>query len=379
MNYMNKVYKTLNILCVEDDLNVLDAYKQLFSFMFGKVYFATDGVKGLESFKKNKIDVVITDFNMPNKNGLDMAEEIREIDHSVPIILVTALEDLGMLKRAIDINITSFLKKPFTSLSLFNVFEVAAKSVISDRLLLKKQHQDLEYKKYQEELTFLKEKTILKNDFEDSKIGKDLTSYVVYKPLDILSGDSYVIREINSGFLLFLVDGMGKGISASVTAMLCSSFVNHYVNSNEDFVFEDLLDELRSFIVPNLLEDEVVSMYVLHYDTKRLKLKYSIYSMPSMLYTVNNKLEKVKSNNPPLSIYTQKLNIGEICLDRFDKMFLCSDGLTDCQLRDNQDRCYKDLLEGDFLSSKNGVEFENKLFSNIFKQEDDITFIFINK
>ena len=376
---MNKVYKTLNILCVEDDLNVLDAYKQLFSFMFGKVYFATDGEEGLESFKKHKVDVVITDFNMPNKNGLDMAEEIRAIDHSVPIILVTALEDLTMLKKALDINITSFLKKPFTSLSLFNVFEVAAKTVISDRLLLQKQHEDLEYSKYQEELTFSKEKTILKNDFEDGILCGKFHSHIVYESLDILSGDSYVLRKTGDGFLLFLVDGMGKGISASVTAMLCSGFINYYINSSKEFVFENLLKELQNFISPNLLEDEAVSMSVLHFETSSTKLKYSVYSMPSLLYTVDGELIKIRSNNPPLSKYTKKLNIDEVNMGDFQKMLVCSDGLTDCQLSEDKNRCYKEQLESDFIASSNGQEFETIMFKNIFKQEDDITFIFINK
>lgn len=379
MNYMNKVYKTLNILCVEDDVNVLDAYKQLFSFMFGKVYFATDGEKGLESFKKHKVDVVITDFNMPNKNGLDMAEEIRAIDHSVPIILVTALEDLTMLKKALDINITSFLKKPFTSLSLFNVFEVAAKTVISDRLLLKKQNEDLEYSKYQEELTFSKEKMILKNDFEDGVLCEKFYSHIVYESLDILSGDSYLLRKTKDGFLLFLVDGMGKGISASVTAMLCSGFVNYYLSSSKEFILENLLVELQRFISPNLLEDEAISMSVLHFETLSSKLQYSIYSMPSLLYTIDDKLIKIRSNNPPLSKYTKKLNIDEVDFCNFQKMLVCSDGLTDCSLSIDKEKTYKQQLESDFMASHNGEDFETIMFKNIFKQEDDITFIFINK
>lgn len=233
MNHPNisDIYKTLNILCVEDDKNVLEVYKSLFSLMFKKVYFATNGIEGFECFKKEPVDIILTDYMMPQCNGLEMSKKIRAVDESIPIVMVTALESIEMLRDAIDVHITSFLRKPFTSATLFSTFNLAVKSVIVDRCILREQKEKIIYSDYQESLTFTKEKIITKNDILESEKLFDFRCEVVYNPRDTLSGDSYLIRKISEDeYFVFLVDGMGKGISASVSAMLCSSFVNYYIN-----------------------------------------------------------------------------------------------------------------------------------------------------
>ena len=50
----------------------------------------------------------------------------------------------------------------------------------------------------------------------------------LYQPLDVMSGDAYCARRIDKSSTFYLmVDGMGKGLSASLTAMIMTSFVNH--------------------------------------------------------------------------------------------------------------------------------------------------------
>jgi len=381
-NNISGLYKKLNILCVEDDENVLETYKSLFSLIFKEVYFATNGTDGFACFKKEDIDIVLTDYAMPQENGLQMSRKIREIDASIPIIMVTALESIEMLKEALDLHITSFLKKPFTSSSLFATFDLAVKSVIVDRHILKEQNAIILYSSYQENLTFQKEKTIAKNDLEEKHQFFHFHCELFYQPKDTLSGDSYIIKKIDEDeYLIFLIDGMGKGISASVTAMLCSSFVNYYIKKiiegKKIFFLKDLLDELLNFISENLLEDEVISADFFHFDNKKQVVNYAIFSMPPVLYMLTTQeIFKIKSNNTPLAAYTQKFQINTLDISQLSKMIIYSDGLNENSLENSQD-FYGKYLSEDFQKATTMKEFEALRSQKVQIQEDDITYIFI--
>lgn len=374
--------KTLNILCADDEDAVLEVYTSLFSLLFLNVYSARDGEEALQIFQEQDIDIVLTDYQMPRMDGIVLSKKIRDIDASIPIIMVTALESLDMLREAIEINVTSFLKKPFTQESLLSAFNLAVKSVIYDRDAIKEQKRRLEYSDYQERLTFEKETLIAKNDLEEKELLFDFKCEVFYKPLDVLSGDSYIIKKVANGYLLFLVDGMGKGISASATAMLCSSFVNYYINSlqksKQIFELKIFLQELYAFIAPNLLEDEVVSLSVLHFKDKK-RLEYAIYSMPPFfLMENNNKIERVLTNNLPMSSYYCDFNVQSIDLARVVKILLYTDGLNENSLEEEA-QTYGRYLEEDFIDAKSKHELYEKMNTKIINQEDDVTFIYLQR
>jgi CheY-like chemotaxis protein len=386
-DYIADIYKTLNILCVEDDPDVLETYKSLFSLIFKEVYFAKNGKEGFECFNKHQIDIILTDYMMPEWTGLDLARAVRKEDASIPIVMVTALESIEMLREAIDLQITSFLKKPFTSSSLFRVFSVAVKSVIVDRCILKEQHEKISYSHYQENLSFNKEKTIIQNDVEKDKRLLHFLCNVFYKPKDILSGDSYSIRKISTNeYLVFVVDGMGKGIAASLTAMLCSAFVNYFVTThikqnNNRFSLRTLLEELLHFIQPTLAEYEVISATFLYFNNTKDTLQYAIFSMPPPLYILNNApttVHKIKSNNPPLNAYADDFMINEQRLCDIHKMLIYSDGLNECNLSEANE-LYTLYIKEDFTKADDMQEFHTLFLQKCDKQEDDITYIFLKE
>jgi len=385
-NSLSDIYQTLNILCVEDDEDIRSIYEDLFPCFFKEVYFAADGFKGIESFKENNIDIILTDYMMPNCNGLEMIREIRKQDASIPIILLTAIENINVLREAIDLNITSFLKKPFETSSLFSTFNLAAKSVLADRCILKQQTEKILYNHYQETLTFNKEMIIAKNEIQESKKLFDFECNVFYKPKDTLSGDSYAIKKINDNeYFFFIVDGMGKGISASVTAMLCSAFTNYYIDmikrKKMTFSLHLLLKELLFFIQPNLLEDEVVSMSLFHINNSSNELHYSIFSMPPSLYMIqgNNEVHKIRSNNTPLAAYTDQCNINTLEISKLYKFITYSDGLNESTHKDDEDKLYNAYLKDDFKTASNTDTLDKLFTERGFVHDDDTTYIFLMK
>jgi len=114
MKLDSKQLKNITILYVEDDLLVREQTEKILKKLFKKVYVAVDGKEGLELYKEfiSNIDVVVTDINMPNMNGLDMIKEINNLNKSIPTIVTTAHSDSHNLIKAIDINVDKYITKP---------------------------------------------------------------------------------------------------------------------------------------------------------------------------------------------------------------------------------------------------------------------------
>jgi len=76
---------------------------------------AADGTETLDLFKPGEFDMVLTDWNMPGKTGLEVVQEIRVQDATVPIIMVTTEAEKGRVVQAIQAGVSDYLVKPFTA------------------------------------------------------------------------------------------------------------------------------------------------------------------------------------------------------------------------------------------------------------------------
>jgi two-component system, chemotaxis family, chemotaxis protein CheY len=74
---------------------------------------AADGQEAIDAYNSNDIDLILTDWNMPNKTGLDVVTEIRAQGSTVPIIMVTTEAQKGQVIAAIQAGVSDYLTKPF--------------------------------------------------------------------------------------------------------------------------------------------------------------------------------------------------------------------------------------------------------------------------
>jgi two-component system chemotaxis response regulator CheY len=79
---------------------------------------AADGVEAVAKFQEQPFDLVLTDWNMPNKNGLEVIREIRALNATVPIIMVTTEAEKSRVLEAIQAGVSDYLVKPFTAETL---------------------------------------------------------------------------------------------------------------------------------------------------------------------------------------------------------------------------------------------------------------------
>ena len=103
----------VKILVVEDDRD-LNRFVSLTLRNYGyDVTTAFNGSEGIKCAQETKFDLILTDIMMPEKNGYDLAEEIRLTDNKTPIIFMTAKEDKSSQMLAYSIGIDDYVTKPF--------------------------------------------------------------------------------------------------------------------------------------------------------------------------------------------------------------------------------------------------------------------------
>ena len=76
---------------------------------------AADGDEAVALFKPGDFDMVLTDWNMPGKTGLEVVSEIRSQDSEIPIIMVTTEAEKRRVVQAIQAGVSDYLVKPFTA------------------------------------------------------------------------------------------------------------------------------------------------------------------------------------------------------------------------------------------------------------------------
>ncbi len=106
-------------ILIVDDMSTMrriikNALRQL---GFSKLEEAEDGQVGLDKVKEGGIDLVISDWNMPNLDGLGMLKSIREdaAFRELPVLMVTAQASQKCVLEAIRAGATNYIVKPFTA------------------------------------------------------------------------------------------------------------------------------------------------------------------------------------------------------------------------------------------------------------------------
>jgi len=112
---MNK--NDLRILLVEDDRNTLSTIRMMLIEMgITQVFEATDGQKAQDfvDAEAAPIDLVISDWNMPQKSGYEFLVDLRAEQPDLPFIMVTGRGDANSVLDAVDAGVTGYIKKPFS-------------------------------------------------------------------------------------------------------------------------------------------------------------------------------------------------------------------------------------------------------------------------
>ena len=197
--------KDITVLYCEDEEYLRDVTQGILASFTKEQLIAEDGKVGLELFKKhqNTIDLVITDVNMPNMNGLEMAKEIKAINPNIPIIVATAFSNSEYLLEAIELGVDKYVLKPINIKKLLDTM---------NQSLLYHELRDL----YTDQLTHTPNRNALIRDI------KDITTKTTIALIDI---DKFSV----------LNDLYGEDNGDALLVQFTEKLKDHFDNENFQF------------------------------------------------------------------------------------------------------------------------------------------------
>ncbi|MEM7180176.1 MAG: response regulator [Spirochaetota bacterium] len=111
------------ILSIDDSSFIRESLRVALGMKNYTVILAENGKEGLQAFAEHKPDLIITDINMPELDGISFIQEIRKIDTEVPILVLTTETDTAVGKEITQTGGNGWIKKPFKPAQLLQMVE----------------------------------------------------------------------------------------------------------------------------------------------------------------------------------------------------------------------------------------------------------------
>jgi putative nucleotidyltransferase with HDIG domain len=193
------------ILFVDDEESILNVASEFFQRRGYQTLTAGSGMEALEILEKETIDCCFTDINMPEMNGLDLAEKIRTTDNTLPVIVMTGYPSLENAIQTIKNGVVDFLIKPVNlkqmELSVRRVLE--QRRLLAENVLLKKEVEGKErLEKLNQELLYKVEELHILNKILSNFAAMGSTTDVFKRAVDLATeivqanvSTFYVINE----------------------------------------------------------------------------------------------------------------------------------------------------------------------------------------
>ncbi len=198
------------ILVVDDEEGILDVSEEYFERKGYDVYTARNGLEAIEIIKQVKIGCCFTDINMPEMDGLELAERIRGIDNTLPIVVMTGYPSLDNTIRTLKNGVVDFLVKPVN----LEQMELSYKRIIRERGLFVENLILREEVERQERLNALNNQLLVRidevntlnrimEDFSSSDSSDEIFNTVVALGREVVAADQvifYIYTEQDSSF-----------------------------------------------------------------------------------------------------------------------------------------------------------------------------------
>jgi CheY-like chemotaxis protein len=128
------------VLWVDDEVESLESHRRFLADHGFEVAAVAHGDDALEMLRRQTYGVVLLDEQMPGRRGLELVGAIRELDATVPVVMVTKSEDAAVMREAIGLSVDDYLVKP---LQPRQVLSVVTRLLEGDRI--RQQHLSREF------------------------------------------------------------------------------------------------------------------------------------------------------------------------------------------------------------------------------------------
>lgn len=183
-----KKAKQANILIIDDEQSLRDSMQLLLQKQYN-LFLAKTGQEGLDAAKNYPIDLVLLDIRLPEINGIEILKQIKNMDESIEVIMLTAVITVGKAVEAMRIGAYDYITKPFD----INSLQVQIEKALEKRNLFK-------------ENLFLRTALEKDNQFERI-VGKSRAIKEIFKTID-------TVAKSKASILITGESGTGKELVA---------------------------------------------------------------------------------------------------------------------------------------------------------------------
>jgi DNA-binding NtrC family response regulator len=137
------------ILLIEDNERMAEVLARHMEMEGHAVVLVADGEKGVEEFRRQKVDLVLTDLKLPGKSGLEVLQAIKDEHPMVPVVVMTAYGTIETAVKAVKEGAFDYLQKPVDPDHLLIIIGKAleARQLVTENLILKEELSQTKYAK----------------------------------------------------------------------------------------------------------------------------------------------------------------------------------------------------------------------------------------
>jgi DNA-binding NtrC family response regulator len=110
--FLESIVQTASILVVDDEENAREGLSKILSKEGYRVETAANGKEAIDSLKRQRYDLVITDMRMPLMDGFEVLREIKKMDENIGVIMITAYGEVESYLEAMNMGAFEYINKP---------------------------------------------------------------------------------------------------------------------------------------------------------------------------------------------------------------------------------------------------------------------------
>jgi serine phosphatase RsbU (regulator of sigma subunit) len=394
--------QTATIALVDDEELVLSSLSAMFRLETDyKLLVFTNPIEALQQLKRTKVDLVISDYLMPEVTGIDLLVKMKEVQPDAVRILLTGFADKENAIRAVNTaDLYQYLEKPWDTEALLLVVrnglkERSLRSQLSEKVKalerLGSEHRNLAERHTSLERELEMAARVQQSLFpvEPPQIkGFQFSSF--YRPCHAMGGDYYDFSLRPERLALLVSDVSGHGVQAALASMLLKAIFHDAAMRSQDPV--ELLQQMNVRLHRFLPEGMFAAAIVVWLDrvTETLHLGSAGLPCPFVLCPSEQRLDEVPLAGFPLGIFGADgpscFDVQEVKMAPRDVLLIASDGLSEtCGKNDEffQDRELRlalvELLGKDGDQVIQGLVERAQVFCEGRPQQDDISLIAITR
>ena len=181
----NHILKNLNILYIEDEENIRINIKKVLLLLCENVFDVSNINEAKFIFNKQRIDIIISDINLPDTDGIDFIKELRKKDKTIPVILLSAFTDTKYLLEATKLKLVDYLTKPVDFKTLNNSLQSCVEEILDNSRYLINFRNNIQYNVLHKKMIDLS----TKNEIMLTSKELDLISFLIKHNNRIVSSE----------------------------------------------------------------------------------------------------------------------------------------------------------------------------------------------